>query len=712
MAFKGAGTRMKPVLSICMMVKNEAGNLPRCLESLKPLMTAVSSELIVVDTGSNDDTVEIARRYTDKIYFHPWNNNFSEMRNITIGYATGRWLLIIDADEELLSHQSLVKFLNKKHPADIVGAAMFVRNHTSDTQWVVLNSPRIFRNDGKMHYKGAIHNTPVIVGGIEVTDAIIAHYGYLSTDKDLMERKFQRTSTILKSELERDPDNIYYLFQLSTTYAMHNDNEESLAEIVKAYELLKKDANPKGYVYVYCQYAKCCVNTGRDQKAEEICLEGIGLEEEYLDLYFFLAQAQANNEKYNAAIDSFEKFLSLVDNFDDLKIKYNPVINHHTICAANEARYNLAVLYRKTGQYDKALATLKTVTIDRGAVAENTVIMAAELSFRLTDFSLLADTYRTLQQEGKNDLLNILIEKSEQYKDVRQEAAYKAYAGSLAGLPGPYGALSHLRCVFLENRPQSEPLAKFLAGKDLSSLPDYYGELLYFSMKAGGAVAADFATVPESKIIGFLGYLDTTYSAARLSDDILSYLSSPAAGSVGDYNTVRMKKMLLKYVLLAHTLDDQRYGEIFRDYLDAGGQFVSRLYSAAAIDDERIYDVRSIEDAFLMYVVKAFKNPQDNLWVVKHLRKAVEVFPAMARGIRLLAADLQTAAPALSKEMAQLRAELVRNIANLAADGKHDDALALIAECEEIAGPGPDTLQLKADILLAADRTGKVRPEN
>ncbi|NLL52873.1 MAG: glycosyltransferase, partial [Peptococcaceae bacterium] len=83
------------LLSICMMVKDEEKNLPRCLESLKPLMQQVDSELIIVDTGSTDNTVNIAKSYTERVYFHPWNNNFSEMRNITISYAQGEWILIL-----------------------------------------------------------------------------------------------------------------------------------------------------------------------------------------------------------------------------------------------------------------------------------------------------------------------------------------------------------------------------------------------------------------------------------------------------------------------------------------------------------------------------------------------------------------------------------------------------------------------------------------
>ncbi len=65
-------------LSICMMVKNEEKNLERCLISLKQIRDEVTSELIIVDTGSSDKTVNIAKRFTDKVYFHNWNNDFQK----------------------------------------------------------------------------------------------------------------------------------------------------------------------------------------------------------------------------------------------------------------------------------------------------------------------------------------------------------------------------------------------------------------------------------------------------------------------------------------------------------------------------------------------------------------------------------------------------------------------------------------------------------
>jgi len=87
----------QPKLSACLIVKNEAHCLARCLESLVGLV----DEIIVVDTGSTDATQEIARQYTQQIFTYPWRDHFAEARNIALQQATGDWILIIDADEVL-----------------------------------------------------------------------------------------------------------------------------------------------------------------------------------------------------------------------------------------------------------------------------------------------------------------------------------------------------------------------------------------------------------------------------------------------------------------------------------------------------------------------------------------------------------------------------------------------------------------------------------
>ena len=100
------------MISVCVIAKNEADVLGRCLESVKGL-----DEIVVVDTGSTDNTKEIAKRYTDNVYDFVWCDDFSKARNFAIEQCTSDWILILDADEYLPTIEGIYKLCNDKFEA-------------------------------------------------------------------------------------------------------------------------------------------------------------------------------------------------------------------------------------------------------------------------------------------------------------------------------------------------------------------------------------------------------------------------------------------------------------------------------------------------------------------------------------------------------------------------------------------------------------------
>jgi len=90
--------RVRPSISACMIVRNEEKLLPGCLESIRDWV----DEIIVVDTGSSDATLDIARQYGARVFQQPWEGDFSKHRNYSVEQASGDWLLIIDADERFV----------------------------------------------------------------------------------------------------------------------------------------------------------------------------------------------------------------------------------------------------------------------------------------------------------------------------------------------------------------------------------------------------------------------------------------------------------------------------------------------------------------------------------------------------------------------------------------------------------------------------------
>ncbi|MBW2067090.1 MAG: glycosyltransferase family 2 protein, partial [Deltaproteobacteria bacterium] len=151
---RGKRKDRRPFLSVCMIVRNEERHLERCLKSIK----GIADEIIVVDTGSGDRTVSIAKKYTKRIYFHPWKDSFSEARNHYLGYARGEWIFQIDADEELV--QEDIPTLREAIKEDGIDAIMVqIVSHFKNGKGRGIHSvERVFRNNGVIHYEGRVHN--------------------------------------------------------------------------------------------------------------------------------------------------------------------------------------------------------------------------------------------------------------------------------------------------------------------------------------------------------------------------------------------------------------------------------------------------------------------------------------------------------------------------------------------------------------------------
>ncbi len=162
-------------VSVCMIVKNESEVLERCLESLKPIW----DELIIVDTGSDDNTMEIAGKYTDRVYEFQWTGDFSEARNFALDHATCDYIYTADADE-ILEGENVDAFLALKSCLDesVDVVQMYYGNQLD--QGTVYNydkelRPKLFKRVRPIRFMDPIHETldldPVIVD----SDIVITH---------------------------------------------------------------------------------------------------------------------------------------------------------------------------------------------------------------------------------------------------------------------------------------------------------------------------------------------------------------------------------------------------------------------------------------------------------------------------------------------------------------------------------------------------------
>lgn len=344
-----------------MMIKDEASNLERCLNSVSNIMTQLNAELIVVDTGSSDHSVEIVKKYTDKIYYHPWNNNFSQMRNITIDYAKNDWIFILDADEEIINDTEIIEFFRlKKAHKKFNTLCIRVRNFTKTnnlTEYSELVSPRFFRNDGSFHYESVVHNIPIYKEPVGRIEGIIYHYGYVNDDPVVMEKKFQRTSKLLIAELEKDPKNIYYRFQLSVSYAMFNKWDEALTEGQIAYEQLEKMSlkDRDSYFYLYGHMLILYKHYEQYDAVIQCAEDAIKVRKDDIDTLFFIADAYVSKGKDYLSIPYYKRYLLLIKEYENHNLNVNLDVKIETIAYRKKAFYNLLMIEYELRHYKEVM---------------------------------------------------------------------------------------------------------------------------------------------------------------------------------------------------------------------------------------------------------------------------------------------------------------------------------------------------------------------
>jgi tetratricopeptide (TPR) repeat protein len=224
----------KVTVSLCMIVKDEEQNLPQCLKNAAPIV----DEMIVVDTGSKDKTKEIAKAFGAKVYDLEWTGSFAAARNFSITKASGKWILVLDADEGISrkDHNEMEKLFKKsqngsvafsfttRNYIDQVDVERWEANHgeygleEAGIGWLPSEKTRLFPRDRRIGFENPVHEIvepSLKKGGIKIikAQAPIHHYGKLNKEK--MKVKGQIYYELGKRKLSERENNLEALKELA-----------------------------------------------------------------------------------------------------------------------------------------------------------------------------------------------------------------------------------------------------------------------------------------------------------------------------------------------------------------------------------------------------------------------------------------------------------------------------------------------------------------
>lgn len=207
------------LLTIGVPVSNQIETIDRCLSHIKPLLDELDSELLVIDTGSHDGTIDVCKSYGARIVSFPWCDNMSAARNMGIYHAQGAWYLSIDDDEWFEDVEDILRFFKSGTYKKCDAATYIQRNYVFATGEMHTDDIclRLARITPELHFEGRIHDAIILPEHFKVSQlsSYVHHYGFARDDERKLKEKYKRNASILLKDVYEYPTNLRYNFQLA-----------------------------------------------------------------------------------------------------------------------------------------------------------------------------------------------------------------------------------------------------------------------------------------------------------------------------------------------------------------------------------------------------------------------------------------------------------------------------------------------------------------
>lgn len=406
-------------ISLCMITKNEEDYLAQCLNSVKNLV----QEIIIVDTGSEDKTIAIAESFGANIYRHTWENDFSRHRNQSTSYATGKWILIMDADE-VISAKDLSSLLSLLDNNSADGFIFTLRNYENNLELANItinpqdyeegkNYPgfiagdliRLFRNDPEIFFTGKVHesvtesflknNKKAVNSGIP-----IHHYGKVRTDRIKSKQIFYQQ---LGEQRLADNFNDPIAFQgLAEQYLELGKNEDARILLEKGLSFFPD--HPQLHFNLGLAFDRL----GNSAAAKNEYYQVIRQQSQHLGAVHNLAQILFNAKNFEKCVDLLERavgagirhpaiFLLLGRAYGEISDYDKALLNLDTSLQLQpgypNASFYRAIMFLKIKRYDDAVAALGKEIADKGNICDAYNLLG-EISIMWNDYQSAANFFR------------------------------------------------------------------------------------------------------------------------------------------------------------------------------------------------------------------------------------------------------------------------------------------------------------------------------
>lgn len=312
------------VLSISILMSGRK-ETRKCLESIKPILDQVKSELILVDTGCDEENLSILREYTDIIIPFEWCKDFSKARNVGLSQAKGEWFMFLDDDEWFYDVTPIIDFFNSGEYKAYNSATYRQRNYLEydESSWSDAYVTRMIKKDDGVEFKSSIHEYLYpFCSPIKMLDCYVKHFGYLFPTVEEKYKHSKRNVELLLDMMEIEPFNTRWDLQILQEYmGIEEYNEvirigkEAINKIKEQKEVFEKKMLDLGPIYGYVVKAYACKYEWNnvEKYAFELIEDGNLTAVAKAYMLFYIAQMHYYKEEYDKCIDAVDKYWELYE---------------------------------------------------------------------------------------------------------------------------------------------------------------------------------------------------------------------------------------------------------------------------------------------------------------------------------------------------------------------------------------------------------------
>lgn len=626
------------VLSIGMIVKNEEKHLDKCLSALQKLRDNVSSELIIVDTGSTDRTKEIALKYTDLVYDFEWINDFSAARNYGLEKARGKWFMFVDADEYMDEDCSeMIDFFNLPELYERYESASYiVRNYDDNVTKSADDflASRLIKMRPGRKFEGSIHEYLPCDIPHGYFQTVFHHYGYMTNDPAYIKKKKERNLPLIQKEFEENPHDARIACQLVDST---DEKKEKFRYLDIALSLVDLPENKFYANGVLVKAIRCYSLNGYEDKALEYCdkfLERDGNDNtvSLLTVYLAMAGIYRDRSDYSKAAENFEKYFEAYDKYKAGKLSALD-LRFITLNGCSEYEHDRNILIYinclcKLRRYDDAHEWIKKINIDEMQIPEIRSYLAnyRELFRASKNYYQAAQLYGKILSFNDSDKTGLVLYMLEQYY-MEHELEREQFTNYLAdsGIKGPYIELMKLVRDSNNGKDISGELSQFISSVD--SWKEGYTEAIYLAMKhnvdLNDAIAGMSHDILKSHFpIIAEGHSDYALTAMKYCENI------ELTGSIK--SMLWMVSALETAVLTSQKLMAEERKELYDLFLCTLSDYILNIYNPDLLNPEDA-DVLPELHRFGYYMTLAFtaKNNNDDIGYIRTLKEALRLCEPM-----------------------------------------------------------------------------------